>query len=97
MDFDPEMPHVQIEGFASGDAQHHGAQDEKPMETIVEKKLEPVQGIDRGQDLGPGGNGLEAQPGDDRKPENHHRTEKFADAPGSMTLGPEKENQDQAG
>ncbi len=97
MDFDPEMPHIQIEGFTPGDAQHYGAEYEKSMETIAEKKLERVQGIDRGQDLGPGRYGHEAQPGEDYKPENHHRTKKFADAAGSMSLGPKQEEQDHAG
>ena len=53
MDFCPEMPHVRIESFTPGDAQHHGAEDEKSMETVMAKKIDGVQGIDRGQNLGP--------------------------------------------
>src|SRR5208282_3720843 len=95
--FSSEMPQIRIESFTSGNAENHEAEDEKSIQAIVEKKLEGVQGIDRGQDLGPGGDGPEAQPGEDHKPENHHRTEKFAYAAGSMSLGPKKEQQDYAG
>ena len=40
---------------------------------------------------------MRPRPGDDDKPDNHDRTEKFADAAGAMTLGPKQENQDHAG
>ena len=61
MGFDPEMPHVGIEGFAPGDAQHHDPEDEKSMQAVVEKKLHGMPGIDCRQNLGVFGNGHEAQ------------------------------------
>ena len=86
----PKWPRSAIQGFAAGDAQHHGAEQEKAAEAVVQKKLDRVPGINRGQDLGPLDDGQEADQADDAKPEDHDGAEKFADAAGAMTLGPKE-------
>ena len=70
-----EMPHIGVEGFAAGDAQHHHSQDEEPLEPVVEEKVNGMPGIDCRQDFGVFGDGPQAQNPDDDKPDNHDRAE----------------------
>ena len=63
------MAHVGIKGLAAGDTQHHEAQQEKPPDTIMVKKSDAVAGIQRGQNLGALQDRLEAEPGEDGKPD----------------------------
>ena len=95
--FYPEMPHVRIEGFTPGNAENHEAEDEKSMQAVITKKIDGVLRMEGRQNLGPLRHCHDPQAGEDHKPEDHHRTKKFADAAGSMSLGPKKENQNHAG
>ena len=91
------MAHVRIKGLAAGDTQHHDAQQEKSPDTVILEKIDAVEGIYRGQNLGALQDRLEAEPGDDGKPDNHDGTEKFADPAGAMSLRPKEQQEYAAG
>ena len=88
------MTHVRIQGFTAGDTQHHRAQNDEGGAGLVDDESQRIVRTDRPQDGGLRDDVIQAQRGDDRKPDQGDRAEELADAAGASLLHHEEAQQD---
>ena len=91
------MPHVGVESLTAGDDKHDRPEDEDPAKTVAEEKLDAPSGRQGGQDLRLLNDLSDAEDGERRKPDEHHRAEQPPDIASATRLDREQPHQDQAG
>ena len=91
------MPHVGVERLTAGDDEHDRPEDEDPAETVAGEKLDSPSGRKSGEDLRLLDDLSEAEEGERRKPDEHHRSKQPPHVASAPRLDREQPHQDQAG
>src|SRR6266550_4360008 len=85
-----EMSHVRIERLGSSDGEDYGAKENEREMPVLEKKVQAVPRIRRGEDLWRLQNLAQAECANHHEPDDHHWTENSSDFRGTMLLEKEE-------
>ncbi len=91
------MPHVGIQGLATGDHQHHDGQNEDALKAVTGEEGDGVIRIHRLDDAGLPQNAGHPERGDAGEPDEGERPEDGPDAGGAPLLNPKQREQNHQG
>ena len=81
-----DMSHVGVQGFTAGDCQERGPEHQGSDARVLQQESQRVGRIDCGKNVRPVQDAANAEHRNGRKPDEHDRPERLADARGAATL-----------
>ena len=90
----PEMPQIGVQRLGAGDDQKHPAQHQQRRAAFRQQEAQGIPGVERNHDAGIVADAIEAEGGECREPDQHHRAEHRTDPGGAEALQRKKGGED---